>query len=156
MLKQVGVALMKQHQHPEISSKYFMYMDRNRRYINVSDGMCELFKWRRGEILGVSGLIGSGRTEVGKCLFGLTKANRGHVSIDGRNVVHRGPADAIRNGLVYLPEERKKEGIFPLLSVRENLCIAGFEHRDQHTAVPVLSHNVGLKCRPTAYSGHVA
>jgi hypothetical protein len=52
MLKQVGVALMKQHQHPEISSKYFMYMDRNRRYINVSDGMCELFKWRRGEILG--------------------------------------------------------------------------------------------------------
>ena len=52
MLKQVGVALMKQHQHPEISSKYFMYMDRNRRYINVSDGMCELFKWRRCEILG--------------------------------------------------------------------------------------------------------
>jgi hypothetical protein len=52
MLKQVGVALMKQHQHPEISSKYFIYMDRNRRYINVSDGMCELFKWRRGEILG--------------------------------------------------------------------------------------------------------
>ena len=39
-----------------------------------------------------------------------------------------GPADAIKNGLVYLPEERKKEGIFPLLSVRENHCVAAFEH----------------------------
>ncbi len=42
-------------------------------------------------------------------------------------MVFRGPADAIKNGLVYLPEERKKEGIFPLLSVRENLCVAAFE-----------------------------
>ena len=89
------------------------------------------FELRRGEILGVSGLIGSGRTEVGKCLFGLTKADRGQIFIDGREVVHRGPADSIRNGLVYLPEERKKEGIFPLLSVRENLCIAAFDHFKQ-------------------------
>ena len=51
-LKQVGVAVMKQHRHPEISSKYFMYVDRNRRYINVSDGVCELLKWDREEILG--------------------------------------------------------------------------------------------------------
>ncbi len=86
------------------------------------------FELRRGEVLGVSGLIGSGRTELGKCLFGLTKADRGQVFIDGREVVHRGPAESIRNGLVYLPEERKKEGIFPILSVRENLCIAGFEY----------------------------
>ena len=89
------------------------------------------FELRRGEILGVSGLIGSGRTEVGKCLFGLTKADRGQIFIDGREVVHRGPADSIRNGLVYLPEERKKEGIFPLLSVRENLCIAAFDRFKQ-------------------------
>ena len=52
------------------------------------------FELRRGEILGVSGLIGSGRTEVGKCLFGLTKADRGRILIDGRKVVHHGPADA--------------------------------------------------------------
>jgi hypothetical protein len=51
-LKQVGVALMKQHRHPEISSKYFMFVDRDRRYINVSDGVCELLKWSREEILG--------------------------------------------------------------------------------------------------------
>ena len=64
---------------------------------------------------------------MGKCLFGLTKADRGRILIDGRKVVHHGPADAIKNGLVYLPEERKKEGIFPILSVRENHCIASFE-----------------------------
>jgi PAS domain S-box-containing protein len=52
LLKQVGVALMKQHHHPEVSSPYFLYVDRNRRYINVSDGVCELTKWRREEILG--------------------------------------------------------------------------------------------------------
>jgi ABC-type sugar transport system ATPase subunit/ABC-type sugar transport system substrate-binding protein len=96
-------------------------LTRKREFDNVS------FELRRGEVLGVAGLIGSGRTEVGKCLFGLTKADRGDVFIDGRKVVHRGPSESIRNGLVYLPEERKKEGIFPILSVRENLCIAAFE-----------------------------
>jgi ABC-type sugar transport system ATPase subunit/ABC-type sugar transport system substrate-binding protein len=96
-------------------------LSRKREFDNVS------FELRRGEVLGVSGLIGSGRTEVGKCLFGLTKADRGQIFVTGREGVHRGPADSIRNGLVYLPEERKKEGIFPILSVRENLCVAAFE-----------------------------
>ena len=96
-------------------------LTRKREFDNVS------FELRRGEVLGVSGLIGSGRTEVGKCLFGLTKADRGQIFVNGREAVHRGPADSIRNGLVYLPEERKKEGIFPILSVRENLCVAAFE-----------------------------
>jgi ABC-type sugar transport system ATPase subunit/ABC-type sugar transport system substrate-binding protein len=96
-------------------------LSRTREFDNVS------FELRRGEILGVSGLVGSGRTEVGKCIFGLTKADRGQIFLDGREVVLGGPADAIKNGLVYLPEERKKEGIFPILSVRENLCIAAFE-----------------------------
>ncbi len=81
------------------------------------------FELRRGEILGVSGLIGSGRTEVGKCLFGLTKADRGRILIDGREVVHHGPADAIKNGLVYLPEERKKEGIFPILTYEKIIAL---------------------------------
>jgi ABC-type sugar transport system ATPase subunit/ABC-type sugar transport system substrate-binding protein len=96
-------------------------LTRKREFDNVS------FELHRGEVLGVSGLIGSGRTEVGKCIFGLTKADRGQIVVNGREVVHSGPADSIRNGLVYLPEERKKEGIFPILSVRENHCIAAFE-----------------------------
>lgn len=96
-------------------------LTRQREFRDVS------FDLHRGEVLGVSGLIGSGRTELGKCLFGLTRADRGQVSVGGKEVRYHGPAEAIRDGLVYLPEERKKEGIFPLLSVRENLCIAGFE-----------------------------
>ncbi|HEY5952734.1 MAG TPA: sugar ABC transporter ATP-binding protein [Terrimicrobiaceae bacterium] len=81
----------------------------------------------RGEILAISGLIGSGRTELGKCIFGLTRPDRGEIEIEGRPIRHRTPADAILNGLVYLPEERKKEGIFPLLSVTENICIASLK-----------------------------
>jgi ribose transport system ATP-binding protein len=81
---------------------------------------------RRGEILGVSGLVGSGRTELAKCIFGITPPDAGSIEVDGRAVQHRGPADAIANGLVYLPEERKKEGIFPVLSVAENICVASF------------------------------
>jgi len=81
------------------------------------------FTLREGEILGVSGLIGSGRTEVAKCLFGLTRAQAGKVRLDGREVAFRAPIDAINAGLIYLPEERKQEGIFPLLSIAENTAL---------------------------------
>lgn len=85
------------------------------------------FDLRKGEILAVSGLIGSGRTELGKCLFGVTAPDTGTIVIRGKEVAHRNPIDAIGNGLVYLPEERKKEGIFPQLSVAENICVASFD-----------------------------
>ncbi|MBX3597721.1 MAG: sugar ABC transporter ATP-binding protein [Rhizobiaceae bacterium] len=85
------------------------------------------FDLRKGEILAISGLIGSGRTELGKCLFGLQPPDSGKVLINGREVVHSSPSDAIQNGLIYLPEERKKEGLFPLLSVAENICIASLD-----------------------------
>ncbi len=96
-------------------------LTRRKEFENVS------FDLRRGEVLGVSGLVGSGRTELGKCLFGLTKADGGEVTVDGKRVDYHNPRQAIRDRLVYLPEERKKEGIFPVLGVRENLCIAGME-----------------------------
>lgn len=85
------------------------------------------FKLHRGEILGVAGLVGSGRTELGKCLFGVTRPSTGSVEVFGRaaNIAH--PADAIALGLVYLPEERKQEGIFALLSIRENMGISVLE-----------------------------
>lgn len=82
------------------------------------------FDLHRGEVLGIAGLVGSGRTELGKCLFGVTAADEGEVAIFGRPVAIRHPADAIRAGLVYLPEERKQEGIFPLLSITENMGIS--------------------------------
>jgi ribose transport system ATP-binding protein len=82
------------------------------------------FELRCGEILGVSGLIGSGRTELAKCLFGATKPQHGRIEIAGHTVRHRRPSDAIVDGLVYLPEERKTEGIFAFLSVAENIGAA--------------------------------
>ena len=84
------------------------------------------FDLYRGEILGVAGLIGAGRTELAKCLFGVTRAGRGGVEVFGDKIRIGHPADAIKHGFVYLPEERKAEGIFPLLSVNENVALASY------------------------------
>lgn len=85
------------------------------------------FTLRKGEILGISGLIGSGRTELAKCIFGATRAQSGTVHLDGKQVHFRSPLDAIGAGLVYLPEERKAEGIFPLLSIAENTALPSLD-----------------------------
>jgi ribose transport system ATP-binding protein len=84
------------------------------------------FELHKGEILGIAGLVGSGRTELGKCLFGVTKADSGTIEVFGEKVEIHHPADAIAKGFVYLPEERKAEGIFPLLSINENMGIATY------------------------------
>lgn len=81
------------------------------------------FDLHRGEILGVSGLIGSGRTEMAKCLFGLTRPSSGEIRFDGQPGHFASPIEAIKAGLIYLPEERKQEGIFPLLSIAENAAL---------------------------------
>ncbi|MFC3073785.1 sugar ABC transporter ATP-binding protein [Shinella pollutisoli] len=86
------------------------------------------FELHRGEILGVSGLIGAGRTEVAKCIFGLTQADGGTVELFGERLdARRSPLDCIAKGLVYLPEERKQEGIFPLLSIAENMTMPSLD-----------------------------
>jgi len=84
------------------------------------------FDLHAGEILGVAGLVGAGRTELGKCLFGVTKPDSGTVEVFGEMTKIRHPADAIAKGFVYLPEERKAEGIFPQLSINENMGIASY------------------------------
>lgn len=85
------------------------------------------FELHRGEILGVSGLVGAGRTEVAKCIFGLSRADSGTVELFGERIDNRTPRDCIAKGLVYLPEERKQEGIFPLLSITENMCMPSLD-----------------------------
>ena len=78
------------------------------------------FSVARGEVFGLFGLVGAGRTELLKLLFGATPATAGEIRVHGRTVAVRRPADAIRAGLVYCPEDRKREGIIPLGSVQEN------------------------------------
>ena len=75
---------------------------------------------RQGEILGLFGLVGAGRTRLLKLLFGALRPSGGSIRIHGRPVAVREPIDAIRAGLVYCTEDRKREGIVPMLSVTEN------------------------------------
>ncbi|QJC51317.1 sugar ABC transporter ATP-binding protein [Paenibacillus albicereus] len=82
------------------------------------------FELRRGEILGVGGLVGAQRTELIEALFGLRQLKAGTIEIDGRKVSIKSPADAKKHGIALLTEERRTTGIFPVLSVYENTIIA--------------------------------
>ncbi|HEX2100433.1 MAG TPA: sugar ABC transporter ATP-binding protein [Candidatus Synoicihabitans sp.] len=79
---------------------------------------------RRGEVTGLAGLLGSGRTETARLLFGIDRPDAGELRVNDRPVRFRSPRDAIRLGLAFSSEDRKTEGILPNLSVRENLIIA--------------------------------
>jgi monosaccharide-transporting ATPase len=79
---------------------------------------------RSGEIVGVAGLLGSGRTELARLLFGLDSSDGGDIIVDGRPVALASPADAIAQGMALCPEERKTEGLVADLSVRENIVLA--------------------------------
>ncbi|HHD7473796.1 TPA: sugar ABC transporter ATP-binding protein [Klebsiella oxytoca] len=81
------------------------------------------FSVRRGEILGVAGLVGAGRTEVMESLFGMESFDTGEVLIDGVPVNIDSPATAIDKGMALLTEDRKKSGLFLVLSVLENMSI---------------------------------
>ncbi len=78
----------------------------------------------KGEIVGLAGLLGSGRTETARLLFGIDKPQTGEMLVEGRKVVFHSPRQAIREGFAFTPENRKVEGIVPHLSVRENIILA--------------------------------
>lgn len=77
-----------------------------------------------GEVVGVAGLLGSGRTEVARLMFGVDAADSGEILVDGTPVTIRNPAQAVAAGFGFCPEDRKIDGIFGDLSVRENIIIA--------------------------------
>ncbi len=79
---------------------------------------------RKGEIVGLGGLLGSGRTETARALFGLDKLRTGQVRWRGASASVGSPADAISDGIGFLTEDRKREGIIPDMSVRENMTLA--------------------------------
>ncbi|WP_433888089.1 sugar ABC transporter ATP-binding protein [Streptomyces sp. CA-111067] len=82
------------------------------------------FELHPGEVLGLGGLLGSGRTETAKALAGALPLDGGEVRVGGRLLRRLSPAAAIRSGISLLPEDRKAEGIVPGLSVRENILLA--------------------------------
>ena len=82
------------------------------------------FELHRGEILGLAGLMGAGRTEVLETIFGIEKADSGEVVLNGKTLRIKQPADAIRAGMALLTEDRKLNGIMGVLSVRDNITAA--------------------------------
>lgn len=78
----------------------------------------------KGEVIGLSGLLGSGRSELVRAIYGADKADTGTLKVNGKEVKINAPIDAMKLGMAYLPEDRKKDGIIADLSVRENIIIA--------------------------------
>jgi inositol transport system ATP-binding protein len=81
------------------------------------------FDLRRGEILGIAGLVGSGRTETARAIFGADEFDTGAIRIDGVCVTIGSPRDAIRHGIGLVPEDRKQQALFLALSIRENMTL---------------------------------
>ena len=81
------------------------------------------FALRKGEILGFYGLVGAGRSEFMQSLFGITKPSSGGVRVDGTEVVISSPADAVSNGIVYVPEDRGKQGAITDLPIFQNVTL---------------------------------
>ncbi|SEG89604.1 ribose transport system ATP-binding protein [Actinacidiphila yanglinensis] len=77
-----------------------------------------------GEVVGLGGLLGAGRSETAKAIIGALATEQGSVEVEGRAMHRRSPASSIRAGVVMLPEDRKAEGVIPNLSVRENISLA--------------------------------
>jgi len=87
---------------------------------------------RCGEIVGLFGLVGAGRTELLKGIFGATSATQGQIVIDGQSVAIRTPQDAIRSGVMLCPEDRKAEGLVPIHSVQDNINISARREHLKH------------------------
>jgi simple sugar transport system ATP-binding protein len=77
-----------------------------------------------GRIVGLAGLLGSGRTETARLLFGADRADTGTITVDDKPVKLGSPRHAVKHGIGYCPEDRKKEGIVAALSIRENIVLA--------------------------------
>jgi inositol transport system ATP-binding protein len=108
--------------HKEITDMGSVFLDvqnlSGKGFRNVS------FQVKRGEILGVAGLMGAGRTELIEAVFGVTRSHGGSITVDGKAVKINSPADAIRSGMALLTEDRKLTGLYLNASVRENMFIA--------------------------------
>jgi galactofuranose transport system ATP-binding protein len=79
---------------------------------------------KKGEVLGLAGLLGAGRTEIAELLFGIGRADQGEILIEGRSTSISSPRKAISEGFAFCSEDRKVSGIIGELSVRENICLA--------------------------------
>ena len=85
------------------------------------------FSVRTGEILGLAGLVGAGRTEIARCIFGADHADHGKLFLDGKEVTIKNTRQAVRSGIALLPENRKEQGLVIKHSVRQNISIVNID-----------------------------
>jgi inositol transport system ATP-binding protein len=117
------------HREREIAGDVVLRVEGLNRQGNAQDQNATVladvgFEVRRGEILGVAGLVGAGRTEMARAVFGADAFDSGRVIMNDREVHIRSPQDAIRNGIGLVPEDRKQQALFLALAVRINLSMA--------------------------------
>jgi len=93
------------------------------------------FTLHKGEILGVAGLMGAGRTELAKSLYGHFKLKEGELLVDGQSVNFHAEKDAILAGISYVSEDRKKDGLILGMSVKENISIASLNRLAKATVI---------------------
>lgn len=87
---------------------------------------------RRGEIVGLSGLVGSGRTELARMLFGLDPVTSGEILIEGKPAQIAAPQDAMEHGIAYVPEDRRRHGVVMPMSIAENITLASLRAVSEH------------------------
>lgn len=122
----VGRELSKRYpeKHGKIGNTLFEAVGISAQYSNLKDVS---FKLREGEILGISGLDGAGRTELLENIFGTATRKEGKLFLEGKEIYNRNPEEAIKNGFAFVTEERRASGIFGILGIRENTVISSLK-----------------------------
>jgi ABC-type sugar transport system ATPase subunit len=82
------------------------------------------FELHRGEILGFAGLVGAGRTETMRAFYGIDKLIEGEITLDGKPYIPKSPKEAIEQGIVMVPEDRKDQGVLPNVTVKGNITVS--------------------------------
>lgn len=112
------------------------------------------FEVHAGEVLGIAGLMGAGRTEIARAIFGLDKYDSGEIILKGSRLEIKSPEDAIRNGIGYVSEDRKALGFIPALSIKENISLSSLANfskawfvnsNHEHEAATQLSKDLKIK-----------
>jgi ABC-type sugar transport system ATPase subunit len=105
------------------------------------------FKLHRGEVLGIAGMVGSGRSELMELLFGAAPLVYGDILIDGQPVRHKSPKDAIRNKMCFITEDRQNTGLFLTKTIAENVAVANMVNTREFLVRPADEFAVGEKYR---------
>lgn len=96
------------------------------------------FDVKKGEILGLAGLIGAGRTELAQLIFGYRKIESGEIILNGKNIKPDSPGEAIKEGIALVPEDRKQQGVILEMSIKENTTMPGVKRISKASAINFL------------------